>query len=86
MNKPEKSTLPTSWPIGGISTSSTSDVTIFPNAAPMITPTAKSMTLPRMANSLNSFSTDVLLYFIRSRHSTAQADSHSKVGCLFREL
>jgi len=29
---------------------------IFPNAAPMMTPTAKSMTLPRMANSLNSLS------------------------------
>src|SRR5258708_36255754 len=44
-------------------TSSTSDETIFPKAAPIITPTAKSTTLPRMANSLNSFSTGVLLYF-----------------------
>ena len=43
-----------SFPIGGISTSFTSDDTIFPNAPPMMTPTARSMTLPRIANSLNS--------------------------------
>src|SRR5712664_2306387 len=63
MNNPEKSTRPSSRPIGGMITSSTSDETVFPKAAPIITPTAKSMTLPRMANSLNSFSMDVLLYF-----------------------
>src|SRR5439155_5508249 len=34
-----------------------------PNAAPMITPTARSTALPRMANSLNSFSTVFLLCF-----------------------
>src|SRR5262245_54929324 len=34
----------------------TSDVMIFPNAPPTITPTARSSTLPRSANSLNSFS------------------------------
>src|SRR5438552_2072186 len=62
MNKPEKSTWPSRRPIGGMITSSTSDETIFPKAAPIITPTAKSTTFPRMANSLNSFSTDVLLY------------------------
>jgi hypothetical protein len=49
--------------MGGIITSSTSDETILPNAAPMITPTAKSTTLPRMANSLNPFSTAFLLCF-----------------------
>src|SRR5689334_12983227 len=32
----------------------TSDVTTAPNAAPMMTPTARSRTLPRIANSLNS--------------------------------
>ena len=32
----------------------TSDVTILPNAAPMITPIARSRTLPRMMNFLNS--------------------------------
>ena len=41
-------------PSGGITTSATNDETIFPNAAPMITPTAKSTTLPLTANSLNS--------------------------------
>ena len=50
----EKSTLPISRPIGGMMIFSTSAVTILPNAAPMTTPTARSMTLPRMANSLNS--------------------------------
>ncbi|MNT28403.1 hypothetical protein D3C72_1640890 [compost metagenome] len=34
--------------------SSTSEVTILPNAPPITTPTARSMTLPLMANSLNS--------------------------------
>src|SRR5271169_5714301 len=37
-------------------TSSTNDATIFPKAAPMMMPTARSSTFPRMANSLNSFS------------------------------
>src|SRR5215218_8618262 len=41
-------------PIGGMMTSSTSEVTILPKAAPMITPIARSRTLPRTANSLNS--------------------------------
>ena len=35
-------------------TSPTSEETILPKAAPMITPTARSTTLPFMANSLNS--------------------------------
>src|ERR1700741_464039 len=47
--------------MGGIRTSSTSDDTTFPNAAPIITPTARSSPLPRIANSLNSFSTGILL-------------------------
>jgi hypothetical protein len=38
-------------------TSDTIELTILPNAPPMITPTAMSMALPRVANSLNSFST-----------------------------
>ncbi|MGQ0522595.1 MAG: hypothetical protein ACT4P8_02910 [Betaproteobacteria bacterium] len=52
----EKSTLPSSSPMGGMMTSLTSESTILPNAAPMMMPTAMSTTLPRMANSLNSFS------------------------------
>src|SRR3981081_1733218 len=35
-------------------TSATTELTILPNAAPITTPTARSMTLPFMANSLNS--------------------------------
>src|SRR4030095_8150846 len=40
----------------GMMMSPTSDVTIAPKAAPMITPTARSTTLPFIANSRNSFS------------------------------
>ena len=41
---------------GGMITSLTSEVMIFPKAAPMMMPTAMSSTLPFIANSLNSFS------------------------------
>src|SRR5213079_3067585 len=40
----------------GMITSPTSEVTMPPKAAPMMTPTARSTTLPFIANSLNSFS------------------------------
>src|SRR5215475_14168333 len=40
----------------GMMMSPTSEVTIAPKAAPMMTPTARSTTLPFMANSRNSFS------------------------------
>jgi hypothetical protein len=56
----EKSTLPSSNPIVGISTSLTSELTILPNAAPMITPTARSITFPFIANSRNSLSMEVI--------------------------
>src|ERR1041384_1451587 len=56
MNKLAKSTLPSSNPIGGIRMSLTNEVTIFPKAAPMIIPIARSITFPRITNSLNSFS------------------------------
>src|SRR5258705_5656649 len=46
--------LPINRPIGGMMTSATSELTILPNAAPITTPTARSMTLPFIANSLNS--------------------------------
>src|SRR6187200_2143304 len=49
-----KSTPPTSLPITGMIRSSTSADTILPKAAPSTTPTARSSTLPRIANSLNS--------------------------------
>src|ERR1700739_847445 len=54
MNRFEKSTWLRSIPIGGMIMSCTREETIFPNAAPMMKPTARSITLPRMANSLNS--------------------------------
>src|ERR1700732_1365654 len=40
----------------GMMMSPTSEVTIAPKAAPMMTPTARSITLPFIANSRNSFS------------------------------
>ncbi len=52
--KSAKFTPPVSTPTTGMIRSPTSDETIFPNAPPTTTPTARSMTLPRMANSLNS--------------------------------
>ena len=45
--------------MGGMITSATSDLTMVPKAAPMMMPMAMSSTLPRMANSLNSFSISV---------------------------
>src|ERR1035438_1556061 len=54
---------PSNRPIGGIKMSSTNDDTIFPNAAPIATPTARSITLPRIANSLNSLSISFSLRF-----------------------
>src|SRR3569833_2987427 len=44
-------------PMMGMMTSPTSELTIAPKAAPIKTPTARSTTLPFIANSLNSFST-----------------------------
>src|SRR5580765_8025707 len=55
-NQLVKSTLPVNMLIGGMMMSATSDATMVPNAAPMMMPTAMSITLPRIANSLNSFS------------------------------
>ena len=51
-----KLTPPMSHPIGGMMISFTIELTIFPNAPPMITPTAMSTALPFTANALNSFS------------------------------
>src|SRR5262245_6610720 len=47
-------------PTGGMMMPSTRDVTILPNAAPMMTPTARSMTLPRAMKSRNSLSMSLL--------------------------
>ena len=56
----EKSTPLISRPIGGMTTSSTSPVTILPKAPPMMTPTARSTTLPRAMNSRNSLRMDMV--------------------------
>src|SRR5512139_3660713 len=45
----------------GMMMSPTIEVTMAPKAAPMMTPTARSTTLPFMANSRNSFSICMLL-------------------------
>src|SRR3954464_9687588 len=55
-NRLAKSTLPMASPMGGMMTSSTNDLTMVPNAPPMMMPTAKSSTLPRSAKALNSLS------------------------------
>src|SRR5437764_15409057 len=56
----EKSILPRNRPIGGITIPSTRSVMILPNAAPMITPTARSTTLPRARKCRNSFQSVVI--------------------------
>ncbi|MNR34612.1 hypothetical protein D3C85_1524010 [compost metagenome] len=50
----EKSSLPMMRPITGMIRSLTTESTILPKAAPMITPTARSITLPRIAKVRNS--------------------------------
>ena len=50
-----RSMPPVSKPIKGMMMLSTREVVILPNAPPMTTPMAMSITLPRMAKSLNSF-------------------------------
>jgi hypothetical protein len=53
-NRLEKSKPPNTAPIIGMIRSLTMESTILPKAAPMMTPTARSMALPLTANSLNS--------------------------------
>ena len=47
--------------INGVKISSTKEETIFPNAAPMTKPTARSITLPLRANALNSETTPIVI-------------------------
>ena len=56
MFRRSRSTPPKMQPIRGMRTFCTSVVVMAPKAVAMITPTAMSITLPRMMNSLNSFS------------------------------
>src|SRR5437868_10765593 len=60
MNQFEKSRPPVNRPTTGMMMSLTSESTILPNAPPMITPTARSTTLPFNANSRNSDMNDML--------------------------
>src|SRR3954467_14703186 len=57
--KLEKSTPPKARPMGGMITSLTRELMMPVKEAPMITPTAKSTTLPRTANFLNSARRDM---------------------------
>src|SRR5690348_4654098 len=59
MNQLLKSRPPNRRPTTGMMRSFTSESTILPNAAPMITPTARSTTLPRIANARNSLMNDI---------------------------
>ena len=60
--KLDKSILPIKRPMSGLIKFLTSDFTIAVKAAPIITPTAKSITFPRAINCLNSLSILLLLY------------------------
>src|SRR5699024_1086582 len=84
--KLEKSTPLNKAPISGIIISSTNEETIFPNAAPIITATAKSNTFPSKANFLKSshifFTSHIIsLYLVKTVHSTLNYyyQNHSKL-------
>ena len=62
----EKSMPPIARPMGGMITLSTSAVTILPNDAPITTPTARSMTFPRIAKVLNSLNMPMRLLLVDS--------------------
>src|SRR5262245_20718339 len=66
--KLEKSTPPRRRPMGGMITSATMDVTILPKATPMISPTARSSTLPFTANSRNSLRIGMTRLLARPEH------------------
>src|SRR5439155_14581008 len=55
----------------GMMMSATTELTIAPKAAPMMTPIARSTTLPRMANFLNSVS-------IASSSADPEPDQHQR--------
>src|SRR6267154_68239 len=58
----------------GMMMSPTSEVTMPPKAAPMMTPTARSSTLPFIANSRNYFSMGFSYFRRRSRALSASVD------------
>src|SRR5258708_6675018 len=85
----EKSTPPSASPIGGIRMSVVNDVTIFWNAAPTVNPTARSITLPLIANCLNSETIDTiapsllagLVRSLRGKDPSYQAIAKAKQSC-----
>src|ERR1019366_9486290 len=85
MNNSLKSMWPRIIPIGGMMMSFTIEVTIAPKAAPMITATARSRTLPFIMNALNSCNMFVslflsLLWHPASGHNRDRAGAESRVG------
>jgi len=62
----------------------TSELTIVPNATPIIMPTAMSTTLPRMMNSLKSFSISFLSFLVvlgnRLSKLYHRIESNGKIG------
>ena len=56
--------LPQENPDQRVNQVETNDFTIAVKAAPMITPTARSITFPRAMNSLNSFNIRILAFSI----------------------
>ncbi len=78
--------------MGGMRISDTREVTIFPKAVPIMTPTARSMTFPLMANDLNSAINDAigqafrrkrLLLDLGKRANGAGAEFHADTANLF---
>src|SRR6185295_3914171 len=78
MNQLLKSRPPKTRLTIGMIRSLTSESTILPNAAPMMTPTARSMTFPLSANSRNSLANDMaFLRWLDGRFpGLAGADAH----------
>src|SRR6266487_2051248 len=84
MNLFEKSRPPVSRPIGGMMMSLTKEVIMEPKAAPMMTPTARSIALPLTANSLNSFH---IRRGLRIQHDVDKlfGDDHDPSDCFTRD-
>jgi len=69
---------PINIPIGGMMTSFTIDLTIVPNAPPIMIPTAMSITLPLTAKSLNSLIMPMglsYLFVLGGIHAAGNSDS-----------
>ena len=80
-----KSTLPMRAPTRGMRMSFTREEMILPNAPPMITPTAMSMTLPFIAKSLKSLGCDIGCMCCNTAHY-AVSEIAEKSGLRFINL